>query len=96
MTRYLTLVEFTDQGIRNVQESISRAEEFRSQVAAAGGQVLCMYWAVGEADGCIVFEAPNEATGASLLLSLGKHGNVRTRTMRVFDADEFRGIVDAT
>ncbi len=96
MTRYLTLIQFTDQGIRNVQQSIHRAGEFRAQVEAAGGKILSMYWSTGEADGCIVFEAPDEVTGASLLLSLGKKGNVRTRTMRVFDAEEFGRIVDGT
>lgn len=45
------------------------------------GKVVSQNWAPGEADGCVVFEAPNEQTGASRLVSLAKKGNVRTRTM---------------
>lgn len=90
MVRYLVLIKFTDQGARNVGDSIQRASLFGQSVEAAGGKLLSQYWAVGEADGCVVFEAPDEPTGASLLLSLAKDGNVRTSTMRVFDTKEFQ------
>lgn len=93
MTRYLSLITFTEQGIKNVKQTTERAEKFRSSVEAAGGKILSQYWAVGEADGCIVFEAPNEETAASLLLTLGQKGNVRTRTLRLYDATEFQKIL---
>lgn len=96
MTRFLTLIQFTEQGLKNLGQSTKRADDFRAKVEKAGGKVLSMYWAMGDADGCITFETPDEATGASLLLSLGKLGNVRTRTLRIYDADEFQRIVDAT
>ena len=92
MVRFLTLVTFTDQGIREVSESVDRAGKFRSVVESAGGQVLCQYWAFGDVDGCFVLEAPDETTAASLLLRLDQEGHVRTRTLRVFDSDEFRTI----
>ncbi len=93
MVRYLSLISFTDQGIRDVKKSTARAAEFRSSVEAAGGKVLQQYWAVGEVDGCVVFEAPDDISAASLLLKLGQSDNVRTRTLRVFEADEFDKIV---
>lgn len=96
MTRYLTLINFTDQGIRDVSHSIQRASSFGQSVKAAGGKLLSLYWSVGEADGCVIFEAPNEQTAASLLLSLAKDGNVRTRTMRIFDTQEFQEVLEKT
>jgi len=93
MNRYLSLLSFTDQGLSRVQQSVSRAADFRASVEAAGGKVVVQYWAVGEADGCIVFEAPSEEVAAALLLKLGRAGNVRTRTLRVYDANEFERIV---
>ena len=51
MPRYLSLINFTDQGIRAVDESINRAEHFKASVAEAGGKVEAIYWAVGNADG---------------------------------------------
>jgi uncharacterized protein with GYD domain len=93
MTRFLSFLTFTDQGIRNVKQSIERANDFRKVIEAAGGKVVSQYWLVGEADGCIVFEAPDDQVAAALLLSLGQQGNVRTRTLRVYDAKEFAKIL---
>jgi uncharacterized protein with GYD domain len=89
MYRYLTLINFTDQGIRSVKESPKRAAEFRAAVEAAGGKVIGQYWAVGKIDGALIFETADEATAAKLLLDLGKQGNVRTHTSRLYDAGEF-------
>lgn len=93
MTRFMSLLTFTDQGIRDVKQSIQRADGFRKAVDAAGGKVISQYWLVGEADGCVVFEAPDDQVASALLLSLGQQGNVRTRTLRVYDAQEFARIV---
>ena len=93
MVRYLALVEFTEKGLRDVAQSPQRAADFRASVEALGGKVESLYWAVGQFDGCIVFEAPDEETAAGLLLSLGRQGNVRTRSMRLFDEAEFVSVV---
>lgn len=93
MTRYLTLINFTDEGIQAIEKTLTRAEEFAATVEAAGGKVLSQYWAVGEYDGCVVFETPDETTAAALLLSLGKQGHIRTRTLRVYDHDEFKQVL---
>ncbi len=96
MIRYLSLLNFTDQGIRDIDNSVKRAESFRQAVEAAGGKLVSQYWSTGDADGCVVFEAPDDQAGASLLLSLAKKGNVRTRTIRVFDTQEFQDVLNAT
>ena len=93
MTRYLTLINFTDQGLRDVGHSIQRASSFGEAVKAAGGKLHSQYWAVGDADGCVVFETPDEQTGAALLLGLAKEGNVRTRTMLLYDTQEFQQVL---
>lgn len=93
MPRYMSLVNFTESGVRQIGESISRADHFRSDVEAAGGQVEATWWALGEFDGAVVFTAPDDATSAALLLKLARAGNVRTRTMTLYDVDEFKEIV---
>lgn len=60
---------------------------------AVGGGVSGPLWAVGEYDGAIVFETPDEATTARLLMSLAKLRNVTTKSMRVHDEAEFRGVL---
>ena len=93
MPSYLSLVNFTDEGIRDVKDSVQRASGFRSAVEAAGGSVRDIFWAVGEADGAAIFDAPDEETAVSLLLHLTHNGFVRTRTMRVFRTEEFEKIL---
>lgn len=93
MVRYLSLMSYTDQGIRAVDQSCQRAKAFRAAVEAAGGKVQSLYWAIGEYDGAFVFEAPDEATATRLLLSLSELGNVRTRSQRVFDESEFQAVL---
>jgi uncharacterized protein with GYD domain len=93
MTRFLSLLTFTDQGIRDVKQSIHRAGNFRKSVEAAGGKVISQFWLVGEADGCVVFEAPDDQVASALLLSLAQLGNVRTRTLRAYDSNEFEKLL---
>lgn len=94
MIRYLTLINFTDQGVGDVNGTVKRAATFRDSVEAKGGKVLSQYWAVGDVDGCIVFEAPDAQTGAALLVKLASAGNVRTRTIQVFDVQEFEQVLN--
>jgi uncharacterized protein with GYD domain len=92
MARYLSLIQFTEQGLKAIDKSTQRADRFKSAVSAAGGEVEITYWALGEFDGAIVFRAPDERTAARLLVQLGQEGNVRTKTLQVFDAKEFTAI----
>ena len=92
MVRHLVLIRFTDQGIHDVSQSIDRARDFRQAVESAGDKVECQYWTLGEHDGCFMLETPDETSAAALLLRLDQAGNVRTRTLRAFDADEFQRI----
>lgn len=93
MARFLSLITFTDKGIKDVSQSVQRAKDFRGVVQAAGGKVVQQYWALGELDGVLVFECDNDEAAASLMLRLGKADNVRTKTMRIFDEAEFAEII---
>lgn len=92
MVRYLSMLTYTDQGIRNVARSAERAQTFCANVEAAGGRMVGQYWSLGEVDGCVIFEAPDDSIAAGLLLKLGKLGNVRTKSVRVFNEQEFSAI----
>ncbi len=89
----LTLINLTDQGLRDVGQSLDRASSFGAAVEACGGKLLSQYWSVGDADGCVLFEVPDEQTGAALLLGLAKEGSVRTRSMTLYDTEEFQQVL---
>ena len=93
METYVLLLNFTDQGIRNVKDTIKRAETFRRIADKAAVKVKEVYWTLGQHDGVLIFEAPDEATATALGLSLGTLGNVRTQTLRAFSAEEIGRIL---
>ncbi|KWR77156.1 GYD domain-containing protein [Cupriavidus sp. IDO] len=93
MTRYIVLASFTDQGIRTVKDTTKRATIVREMGAQMGIQVKDIYWTLGKYDVVLTLEAPDDATMTSFGLSIGALGNVRTQTLRAFDADEMQGIL---
>jgi uncharacterized protein with GYD domain len=48
---------------------------------------------MGGFDMVVVFEAKDDAAMTALGLSIGKAGNVRTQTLRAFNAEEMDGIL---
>jgi uncharacterized protein with GYD domain len=93
MPSYVMLAHFTEQGIKNVKESVDRGERFRQVVEAAGGRVGALYWTQGAYDIVSAVEFPDEDAAMATLLALGALGNVRTETLRAFDADDMRRIL---
>jgi len=93
MATYLTLITFTAQGLQNLHESPNRAAAFKAAAKKAGVKVTQVFWALGEYDGAIVFEAKNDAAATGMMLALTGQGNVRTKTLRAFNAAEFSEIV---
>ena len=93
MPTYLSLVNWTDQGIRNVKESPQRFDAFKKAVEAAGGKVIGFYLTMGRYDMVVIVEAPNDEVATTVILSTAKGGNVRTETMKAFPEDQYRGII---
>ena len=93
MTRYMSLLSFAKQGLDEVSNSPKRAEEFRQTVEQVGGKVVAQYWCVGNFDGVVIFEVPDEETATAMLLKLDQQGNVRTQTSRVYNEQEFSAIL---
>ena len=96
MVRFVSLFNFTEQGIRKFSETVSRADAFTKDAQKSGVKVTALYWTVGAHDGLVVLEAPDEQTATAVLLKLGGHGNVRTQTMRAYDRAEMEPIVAKT
>ncbi len=93
MARYLTLLRFTDQGIKTLNKSTARAAAFRDAAAKAGACVEAQYWTTGAYDGVIILSAEDESKVLQCLATLVAAGNVRTETLMAFDASEFKAIV---
>jgi len=94
MHTFVALLNFTDQGIHNLRDSPHRADVFAEVAEKVGARVKDVYWTLGDHDGVLVIEAPDDETAAAVLLSLGSSGNVRIKTLRAFDWPEFQSVLD--
>lgn len=65
MATFVVLAGFTDQGIRNVKETISRAEAFKQMAKTSGITVKDLYWTLGQYDVVAVCEAPDDETATA-------------------------------
>jgi uncharacterized protein with GYD domain len=93
MAHYVLLTDFTDQGTRAVKDTVKRADAFRQMAEKSGVKVHSLFWTLGQHDVVAIAEAPDDETATSLSLSIAALGNVRTQTMRAFNADEMKGII---
>ncbi|MCP4201193.1 MAG: GYD domain-containing protein [bacterium] len=95
MATFIVLLDYTDQGIRNLRNSPQRADAFSEFAEKGGVSIVGQYWTIGSHDGVLIMEAPTEEKAASVLLHLGASGNVRTTTLRAFDWAEAQDLISA-
>ena len=93
MAMYVTLYNFTDQGIRAVKESPARLKAGIEAAEAVGMKVLGAYYTQGPYDLVIISEASNEDAAAAFALGTAAQGNVRSVTMRAWSPEAFAGLV---
>ena len=93
MPSYIVLCNFTDQGLRAVKESVSRADAAKEAAAKFGVKMTNIYWTQGQYDIVTFIEAGDEQSAAAFGLALAGQGNVKMQTLRAFSRDEFAGIL---
>ena len=95
MSRYITLLNFTDKGCIGIKESTTRAHDFDALAAKSGVTVDGQYWTMGSHDGVLILTADSEYKILHLLAELTSRGNVRTQTLQAFTDTEFDAILKA-
>jgi uncharacterized protein with GYD domain len=93
MPTYAVLVNWTDQGIRNVKQTIGRTDHGGEIAEKHGLKLKQAYWTVGAYDMVCIFEAPDEEAISAHFLEIGSLGNVRTTTLRAYSEEEMSGIL---
>lgn len=96
MKTYVSLINWTDEGIRNFRDTTERAEDFSKLVENSGGRVRELLWTVGAYDVVCIADFPDEEAGVAALLQVGSAGHVRSSTLRAFSADEMSAIISRT
>ena len=96
MPTYVSLIRWTEQGIKNYKDTTKRLEDFTKLAESKGGRVREALYTVGEYNIVTVTEFPDDETATAALLQVASLGSVRTNTMRAFTADEMGGIIGRT
>jgi uncharacterized protein with GYD domain len=93
MPKYVAMLSFTGEGISNIKQSPDRVKAAQKAVELAGGKWLGYYVTLGRYDGVAILDLPSDETAATVIMSIGSQGNIRTETMRAFTMEEFADIV---
>ena len=93
MPTYITLANWTDQGIRNVKESPQRLDAAKKAVEAVGGKWVGFYLTMGRYDMVVIIEAPSDEVASAVLLAIGSGGSIRTETLRAYPEAQYRDII---
>jgi uncharacterized protein with GYD domain len=93
MPTYITLLNWTEQGMGKIKDSSKRLDAGRKAFKKAGCELKDVYLTMGSYDLVCVIQAPDGETAARAILSLGATGNVRTLTLPAFTEDEYRKII---
>ena len=94
MPIYISLMKFTDQGIKDIKEAPMRAEQLVKGLEAMGGKLLGLYFTMGEYDYVGIADAPSDEVALTFLMAMGKAGNVKTTTLKAFKLEELKAIVN--
>ena len=92
MATFISLLNFTDQGIRNIKDSPDRYGAFRAMAEKLNVTIKGFYYTVGHHDMVVILEGSDEAV-TTALLKTGSLGNVRSETLRGFSVDEAKRMI---
>lgn len=95
MPTYVMLANWTEQGMRTIEDSPKRIDTARKQLEEMGGRVQSVLMTMGIYDLIITYDAPDDAVAARYTLLLGKLGNVRTSSLKAFPEEAYRQIMNS-
>jgi uncharacterized protein with GYD domain len=93
MRSYVILANWTDQGAKNIRDTLKRAKDFRALIENRGGRLREHLYTLGDYDIVMVTEFPDDETAAAAVMALASLGNVSAKTVRAFTDEETAAII---
>lgn len=93
MSTYVALANWTPEGIRAVANAGERLDAIKKLMAEMDCHFHSLHMTMGDYDLVMIYDAPDDAVAARLILQIAKKGFVRTKTMKAFPEQAFREIV---
>ncbi len=95
MPTYISLLKWTDRGVRDVSDSPRRLDAAKRAFSNGGGRLTGFYLVLGDYDVVNVGEFPSDEAYMTRILQIASLGAVRTTTLKVFTEEEYRRIIAA-
>ena len=93
MPQYITLINYTEQGLKDIKNVVNRANAARRAYESAGAKLLSFHLTLGQHDAVVISEAPDDESYTTLVLAIAAQGNIRTTTLKAFTEEETSRIV---
>lgn len=93
MPKYISLLNWTDQGVKAVQDSPQRLDAAREAAREFGCDIEQFFMTFGKYDNVVLFDAPDDTAAARMCLKLSALGNVHMQTSRAFTEEEYRRVL---
>ncbi len=93
MPTYISLIQWTQQGVENIKDSPNRLDRAKELFQEAGAEIKHFYMTMGRCDMVAITEAPDDATLARVALMLSSTGGIRLETLKAFTEEEYRDIM---
>jgi uncharacterized protein with GYD domain len=89
MPTFIIMLNWTEQGIRNVKDSPKRLQAAREAAKKLGVEIKQVFLTNGEFDLLVIVETADGNNVAKLALALGAQGNLRSHTIRAWPEAEY-------
>jgi uncharacterized protein with GYD domain len=96
MPTYIGLLRYTSEGVKSIKSRWAQGnpnDRARQAAKAMGCEVKGAWVTLGQYDGVVIIEAPDDETMAKLSLATGIQGTWQTETLRAFTESEIEKIV---
>lgn len=93
MPTYISLVDFTQQGIEAIDDAPARLDDAKDAATDLGGELREFYLTFGSHDIVTVSAFPDDESYAKWALTVARRGTVSTETLKAFTESEYRDIV---
>ena len=95
MPTFVTLHNFTDQAVRDINNVAQHDAAIEARLAELGIEVTAHYVVMGEYDEVVIWTAPSDEVALIWLLELGAMGERRSVTLRAFSDEQFMGALES-
>jgi uncharacterized protein with GYD domain len=90
MPKYFVEGRYTSEGVKGLarEGSLRRRDDIAKMIESAGGKLETLYFAFGDADFFIIYDAPDNISAAALSVVANQSGFVTSKIIALMTADE--------